>query len=73
MLVHWIWLATRSGINDRVKAAILAHFGDPEDVFYADSVAYKQIEGLTEEGAQALEDKALAEAQGEADQSEGES
>jgi DNA processing protein len=64
MLVHWIWLATRSGINDRVKAAILAHFGDPEDVFYADSVAYKQIEGLTEEGAQALEDKALAEAQG---------
>ena len=61
MLIHWIWLATRPGMNDRIKAAVLAHFGDPEDAFYADSGAYQQIEGLTVEGAEALQDKSLGE------------
>ena len=32
MLVHWIWLATRPSVSDRVKAALLERFGDPEDV-----------------------------------------
>jgi DNA processing protein len=62
MLLHWIWLATRSGMSDRVKAAVLEHFGDPEDAFYADSGAYNRIEGLTVEGAEALQDKSLNEA-----------
>ena len=62
MLVHWIWLATRPGMNDRVKAAVLEHFGDPEDAFYADSGAYQNVEGLTEEGAEALRDKSLSQA-----------
>ena len=62
MLVHWIWLATRSGMNDRIRAAVLEHFGDPEDAFYADSGAYKNIEGLTPEGEEALKDKSLHDA-----------
>lgn len=62
MLVHWIWLATRPGMNDRMKAAVLDHFGDPEDAFYADSTAYQKIEGLTQEGIDALRDKSLNEA-----------
>lgn len=63
MLVHWIWLATRPGLNDRAKIAVLQHFADPEDAFYAQSEAYEQIEGLTEENRKALCDKSLSEAQ----------
>lgn len=63
MLIHWIWLATRPGMNDRVKAAVLEQFGDPEDAFYANADAYKTVEALTEEGAQALSDKSLHQAQ----------
>jgi DNA processing protein len=59
MLVHWIWLATRPGINDRMKAAVAEHFGDAEDAFYADSDAYRVIDGLTVEGCEALQDKSL--------------
>lgn len=62
MLVHWIWLATRPGMNDRIKAAVLEHFGDPEDAFYADDGAYRAIEGLTPEGEAALRDKSLTDA-----------
>ena len=34
MLIHWIWLATRPGMNDRERLAVLEHFRDPEDVFF---------------------------------------
>ena len=63
MLIHWIWLATRPGMNDRLKAAVLECFGDPEDAFYAGTDSYKNVEGMTEEAAQALADKQLAQAQ----------
>ena len=63
MLIHWIWLATRPGMNDRLKAAVLDHFGDPEDAFYASSAAYQAVEGMTQEGVDTLADKALTQAQ----------
>ena len=63
MLIHWIWLATRPGMNDRLKVAVLECFGDPEDAFYAGSDSYKNVEGITEEAAQALCDKCLHQAQ----------
>lgn len=59
MLVHWIWFATRQGLGDRVKAALLQHFRDPEDIFFADSGAFEPIQELTQEGAAALQDKNL--------------
>lgn len=62
MLVHWIWLATCPGLNDRAKLAVLQQFHDPEDAFYADSGAYLKVEGLTEEGLTALQDKSLDQA-----------
>lgn len=62
MLLHWIWLAARPGVNDRMKAAVLRHFQDPEDAYYADSEAYKLVEGMTEDVADALQDKDLSEA-----------
>ena len=59
MIVHWIWLATRSSISDRLKAELVCHFQDPEAIFYADADSYRQIEGLSPEGIAALLDKDL--------------
>ncbi len=62
MLIHWIWLATRSGLNDRQKVAMLDVFRDPEEVFYGDKTAYANVEGITSETVRSLEDKNLTEA-----------
>lgn len=62
MLIHWIWLATRSGLNERQKVALLDVFRDPEEVFFGDKAAYANVEGITQEMAQSLEDKDLAQA-----------
>ncbi len=61
MLIHWLWLATRKSLSDRAKAALIEKFYDAEDIYFADS--YAQTEHLTEEGAKALQDKSLKEAQ----------
>ena len=63
MLVHWIWLATRNHVSDRLKVELLRHFQDPENAYFADVDSYAHIEGLTEEGKTALQDKNLAEAE----------
>ena len=63
MLTHWIWLAHRPGVNDRTKVALLQHFRDPEDIFFADSGAFDHIEGLSEEAKEALQDKNLTPAE----------
>ena len=59
MIVHWIWLATRHGVSDRLKVELLHHFQDPENVYFADTDSYRQVEGLTTEGMEALKDKDL--------------
>ena len=59
MLVHWIWLAHRPGLNDRIKVALLQQFRDPEDIFFADSGAYDHIDGLSDEAKASLRDKDL--------------
>ena len=59
MRKHWIWLAHRPGVSDRMKAALLAHFSDPEEIYYADSASFDHIEGLTAEAKEALQDKNL--------------
>ena len=64
MLLHWIWLATRPGVNDRIKAEVLRHFQDPEDAYYADPEAYSMVDGMTEDAAAALRDKDLKDARG---------
>lgn len=59
MLIHWIWLAHRPSVNDRMKVELLQHFRDPEDIFFADSEAFDHIEGLTAEAVESLRDKNL--------------
>lgn len=60
MLIHWIWLAHRPGVTDRMKAVLLQHFRDPEDIYYADCDAFHHIEGMTEDAKNALADKDLS-------------
>ncbi len=59
MRLHWIWLATLPGVNDRMKNSLLEHFGDPEGVFFAQAGAFSQIEGLSSEGLESLRKKDL--------------
>ena len=63
MLIHWIWLATRPELSDRVKMATLEVFRDPEEVFYGDKEHYANVQGMTQAGAESLADKDLTHAQ----------
>ena len=49
MRIHWLWLATRPGLSDRKKMAVLEAFPDPEDVYLAGEKELSAISGLTEE------------------------
>ena len=59
MLTHWIWFAHRPGLNDRMKVALLQHFADPEDIYFAGADAFGHIEGITAEAMESLQDKNL--------------
>ena len=37
MLIHWIWLAQRPKVTDRVKRELLDRMGDAEDIYHADA------------------------------------
>ncbi len=63
MLIHWLWLAHRPGVSDRMKAELLGHFSDPEDIYFADREAFGRIDGITREMSQALADKDLTAAE----------
>ena len=62
MLIHWIWLATRTAVSDRVRRDLLEHFRDPEDMYFAAADAFDHLEGLSREARDALADKDLSEA-----------
>ena len=63
MLLHWIWLAHRPGVSDRMKVRLLQHFRDPEDIYFADEESYRHIDGMTAEAAAGLKDKTLTDAE----------
>ena len=63
MIVHWIWLATRTGISDRLKVELVRHFQDPENIYFADPDSFKNMEDLSGEGKESLKDKNLTGAQ----------
>jgi len=59
MLIHWIWLATRPHMNDRDRLAVLSHFGNPEDIYFADSALYADVPDMTKQITESLQDKDL--------------
>lgn len=63
MLLHWLWLSQRPSLSDRVKANLLQHFSDAEDIFYADPESFQAIESLSDEAVKSLQDKNLTQAQ----------
>ena len=63
MQTHWIWLAHRPGISDRMKTLLLEHFSDPEDIYYAEESAFQGISGLTDHALEGLRDKSLTQAE----------
>ncbi len=67
MLIHWIWLAHRPGVSDRMKVRLLQHFREPEDIYYADGESYRHVEGMTPEAAESLKDKDLSAAEASLD------
>ena len=60
MLIHWIWLATRSDLNDRMKLAVLDLFRDPEEIYYAEQNTYSNVPDITQAAMEALADKDLS-------------
>ncbi|MBR4972720.1 MAG: DNA-processing protein DprA [Oscillospiraceae bacterium] len=62
MLIHWLWLATRPDLSDRVKVNLLRHFRDAEDIYYADGTAFSTEEELCKDSLDALLDKDLTQA-----------
>ena len=58
MLLHWIWLNHRPGLGPRMKAELLTHFRDPEEVYFADEERLKLL-NLSPDARAALMDKRL--------------
>ena len=61
MLIHWLWYALRTGINNRDKMALLERFQTSEDIFNATAADYFRA-GLPKDTAAALQDKDLSQA-----------
>jgi DNA processing protein len=61
MLIHWLWYALRTGMNNRDKLALLERFQTAEDIFNATASDYFRA-GLQKNAAAALQDKDLSQA-----------
>ena len=61
MLIHWLWYALRTGMNNRDKLALLERFQTAEDIFNATASDYFHA-GLQKNAAAALQDKDLSQA-----------
>lgn len=63
MLIHWIWFATRNNLGDHNKAALLSHFSDPEQIYFAAESDFALIDGIGMDAIRSLNDKNLSGAQ----------
>ncbi len=57
-LKYWLWLTTRRGLSPRETVAVLAHFGTPEAVYFANPGEYDLLP-LPAQGRSTLRDKGL--------------
>ena len=58
-LKYWVWLATLPGLGERAKLQLLAHFGSPEEIYFAPEGELLLAEGITKLQAALLADKSL--------------
>ncbi|MBE6910720.1 MAG: DNA-protecting protein DprA [Ruminococcaceae bacterium] len=59
---YWLWLSECKGLPTGMKLRLLQHFGDPENIWYAERDDLLLAEGMTPKLADALSDKSTAEA-----------
>lgn len=63
MLLYWIWFAQLQKVSDQMKWTLLQHFQDPEEIYYAESGAFADVEGLSRDALNQLRQKDLTEAE----------
>lgn len=61
-LKYWIWLCECKGLTRRSRELLLARFGTPEEVYYADKEEYCLVDGLEKSQIELLKEKSTAEA-----------
>ena len=60
MLIHWLWVATRTGMGDKTKSVLLSHFEDPEAIYFAPELEFERFEELGGSAVESLMDKDLS-------------
>ena len=63
MLIHWIWFSQLAKLDSHQKLLLLERFRDPEEIYYTQPEGLERIEGLTQDAAEALEDRDLTKSQ----------
>ena len=61
-LKYWIWLSELPGLHSQTRLALLSHFGDPENVYFADPGEVLLVENMTRGQAAVLANKSLEKA-----------
>lgn len=59
---YWLWLSTASKLSPRATAALLEHYGNPENMFFAPRGEISKLLGDKAEGAEKLEQRDLDDA-----------
>ena len=61
MRLYWIWFAMLTGLNPRIRQILLARFSDPEELYHVRRDVLENLDGITKEALDALENKNLSE------------
>lgn len=56
---YWLWLNAAANVPPRAKAALLEHYGSPEEMYFAPQGDYRKLLGDRVEGLDALEKRDL--------------
>ncbi len=60
---YWLWLTGRAGLSPARRQQLLAQWGTPERIYFADPGEYALEADLSESARRGLEDKSLAQAE----------
>lgn len=57
---YWLWLSAQSGVSAQAKAALIDHYKDAENAFFAPDGEYEKIPGISRAEAQRLEKRDIS-------------
>ena len=57
---YWLWLSAQSGVSAQAKAALIDHYKDAENAFFAPDGEYEKIPGISRVEAQRLEKRDIS-------------